>query len=176
MDTPFTFEPVTPAHRAMLKGWLSTPEAQRWWGDPDTEIDLIYAGEATGESRGFIAHHRQIGPFAYIQCWDCAMVPPHLLTEEPWVADQAPGTWGVDITIGDPTLLGKGWGSQAVRAFCDRLFAEGVPRLIIDPDATNLRAVRAYEKAGFTRFDQSTAPDGSVTLLMERFPPKDPSA
>ena len=168
-----TFEPVTPAHVPLLRGWLSTPEARQWWGEPEEEIRLILEGEASGESRGFIAVHEAHGPFAYIQCWDCALVPPHLVAEEPWVADQAPGTLGVDITIGVPDLIGRGLGSQAVRAFCDRLFAQGAPRLLIDPDAANGRAVRAYEKAGFTRFNEYTAPDGSVTLLMERLPPKE---
>lgn len=157
----------------MLTNWLSIDSSQEWWGNPAEELRLIFEGERTGESRGFIAHHSDHGPFAYIQCWDPSRVPDHLVDEEPWVRDQAAGTLGVDITIGVPTLLGKGLGSQTVRAFGDLLFAEGTPRLIIDPDARNTRAVRAYEKAGFTRFNSHTNADGSITLLMERLPPKD---
>lgn len=89
---------------------------------------------------------------------------------EPWLADQTPGTLGIDITIGKPNMLGKGLGSLAVRWFCKKLFAEGAPRLIIDPDTANLRAVRAYEKAGFVRFGTHARDDGT-TLLMEMFPP-----
>lgn len=169
------FVPVRPEDEPLLRRWLSTPHAQTWWGEPDHEIRLIFDGERTGESRGFIAHHGG-DPFAYIQCWACDAQPDEAITDEPWVRDQSAGTLGVDITIGEPTLLGKGLGSQAVRVFGDKLFAEGAPRLIIDPDAQNTRAVRAYEKAGFTAFDSFTNKDGSVTLLMERFAPKDLSA
>ena len=168
----FRFVPVTPDDRAMLREWLSTPDAQAWWGDPEEEIRLIFEGEASGESRGYIAHHQAHGPFAYIQCWECARVPADLAVHEPWVRNQSAGTMGVDITIGRPDLLGKGLGSGAVRAFCAMLFAEGVPRLVIDPDASNLRAVRAYHRAGFAPFDQFTDTDGSITLLMEMFPPE----
>ena len=170
-DTPMTFrfDPVTPADKPLLLDWLSTPESRRWWGDPAEEIRLIYDGEASGESSGFVVHGDD-GPFAYIQSWPCERQAPKAVAKEPWVAEQAPGTMGVDITIGRPDLLGKGLGSEVVRAFCMKLFKEGAPRLIIDPDTTNRRAVRAYEKAGFTRFDQYTHEDGSVTLLMEMFP------
>lgn len=153
----------------MLRAWLAQPHAQAWWGEPEHEIGLIYDGERTGESAGYIAHHDG-QPFAYIQSWPCDAQPDEAITKEPWVANQAPGTLGVDITIGAPDLLGKGLGSAGVRAFCEKLFADGAPRLIIDPDAANLRAVRAYEKAGFARFDTFTNPDGSVTQLMEKFP------
>lgn len=176
---PFRFAPVTPDDRATLLEWLSTADSRKWWGDPDEEIALIYEGEKTGESSGFIIHGGihgdDQGPFAYIQSWPCDAQPAEAIVDEPWVAKQAPGTLGIDITIGKPNMLGKGLGSRAVAAFCERLFAQGAPRLIIDPDAANLRAVRAYEKAGFVRFDNFTNPDGSITLLMEMFPPEGPN-
>jgi aminoglycoside 6'-N-acetyltransferase len=166
----FGFVPVTLADMPLLLDWLSAPASQRWWGDPGEEIRLIYEGEASGESRGFIVHDDQLGPFAYIQSWPCDAQPAEAIVDEPWVAKQSAGTLGVDITIGRPDLLGKGLGSEVVRQFCQKLFAEGAPRLIIDPDAANLRAVRAYEKAGFVRFDTHVRDDGT-TLLMEMFPP-----
>lgn len=166
----FRFVPVTSEDKPLLRAWLSTPDAQTWWGDPDEEIRLIYEGEVTGESRGFIVHTDGVGAFAYIQSWPCEAQPDEAIADEPWVREQLPGTLGIDITIGRPNMLGKGLGSAAVRAFCEKLFAEGAPRLIIDPDASNLRAVRAYEKAGFVRFDEHIQEDGT-TLLMEMYPP-----
>lgn len=159
----------------MLFEWLSMPDSQRWWGKPEDEIRLIFDGEKTGESSGFIVHGDDQIAFAYIQSWPCDQQPSEAIADEPWVADQAPGTLGIDITIGKPNMLGKGLGSLAVAAFCKKLFAEGAPRLIIDPDKANLRAVRAYEKAGFVRFDHFTNPDGSITQLMEMFPPEGPN-
>lgn len=167
----FRFAPVTPDDKSILRKWLSTPSSREWWGDPDHEISLIFDGEKTGESSGYIVHGDD-GPFAYIQSWPSDKQPADAIKREPWVAEQPVGTLGVDITIGRPDLLGKGLGTEVVRQFCQKLFAEGAPRLIIDPDASNQRAVRAYEKAGFSRFDQFTNPDGSITLLMEMVPPE----
>lgn len=167
----FRFVPVTPADMPLLRRWLSTADAQAWWGEPGEEIRLIFEGEASGESSGHIVHGSQ-GPFAHVQSWPCGGQPDEAILEEPWVADQSPETLGVDITIGEPDLLGKGLGSAAVAAFCAKLFAKRARRLVIDPDASNLRAVRACEKAGYCLFDQFINPDGSITLLMEMFPPE----
>jgi aminoglycoside 6'-N-acetyltransferase len=45
------------------------------------------------------------------------------------------------------------------------LLASGVPRLIIDPDPDNARAIRAYEKAGFVAFDRRTTIYGPALLM-----------
>ena len=46
-------------------------------------------------------------------------------------------------------MIGHGHGSAFIRAFIERLLATGTPRVVIDPDPANARAIRAYEKAGF---------------------------
>jgi aminoglycoside 6'-N-acetyltransferase len=56
-----------------------------------------------------------------------------------------------------------------IRAFADQLLASGTPRVVIDPDPTNARAIRAYEKAGFCRDRVVDTPDGPA-LLMVRDP------
>ena len=66
-------------------------------------------------------------------------------------------------------MLDRGHGSALIRAFADRLFASGTPRVVIDPDPANARAIRAYEKAGFCRDQIVDTPDG-VALLMVRDP------
>jgi aminoglycoside 6'-N-acetyltransferase len=45
------------------------------------------------------------------------------------------------------------------------LFREGAPRVIVDPDPANGRAIRAYEKAGFTHFDSRTTIYGSAVMM-----------
>ena len=42
---------------------------------------------------------------------------------------------------------------------------EGAPRVVIDPDPANLRAIRAYEKAGFRPFDARTSAYGPALLM-----------
>lgn len=52
----------------------------------------------------------------------------------------------------EPALHGRGHGTAALRLLVAHLLGErGHHRITIDPALENLAAIRAYEKAGFTR-------------------------
>lgn len=56
---------------------------------------------------------------------------------------------GIDLFL-DPTLHGRGYGSEAVRRVVRSLIDErGHHRITIDPAVANIAAIRAYEKVGF---------------------------
>jgi aminoglycoside 6'-N-acetyltransferase len=150
--------PVTEEHRDLLKNWLAQSHWREWWGDPAEELALIYAVDQ-GEHLPFIACVND-EPIAYIQCWWPAQHP-----DVPWVQEMKMTERGVDISIGDSSNLGKGLGSQIVKAFAAKLFAEGATRLVIDPDKNNERAIAAYLKAGFTPYAEFEG-----DLLMELSP------
>jgi aminoglycoside 6'-N-acetyltransferase len=58
---------------------------------------------------------------------------------------------GMDLFLGTP-FQDRGLGTDAVRTLARHLIEErGHHRLVIDPDAENTRAIRAYEKVGFRR-------------------------
>src|SRR2546430_2045143 len=55
---------------------------------------------------------------------------------------------GADVYIAEPGLLEKGIGSRALAMFYLRLMSEkALDFAMIDPEVTNARAIRAYEKA-----------------------------
>jgi aminoglycoside 6'-N-acetyltransferase len=153
-----SFIPVTEEHRALLSGWLQQPHWREWWGEPDEELRLIYAVE-DGEHLPFMACING-EPIAYVQCWWPAKHP-----DVPWVHDMAMTKRGIDISIGDQSNLGKGFGTLILKHFAAKLFAEGATRLVIDPDRRNSRAIAAYMKAGFTPFAEHES-----DLLMELLP------
>jgi aminoglycoside 6'-N-acetyltransferase len=64
-------------------------------------------------------------------------------------------------------MIERGHGSAFIRSFIEGLLADGVPRVVTDPDPINARAIRCYEKAGFARDRLVDTPDG-VALLMVR--------
>lgn len=56
------------------------------------------------------------------------------------------------IRIGDKTARGQGYGTEAVRLLTNFAFLDlGLHRVALHVYATNLRAIKAYEKAGFSR-------------------------
>jgi aminoglycoside 6'-N-acetyltransferase len=154
----YSFRPVTEADLPMLAAWLSEPHMAEWWDDPEVEIGHIREHiDSISVEPLIIELDGQ--PIGYLQSYD-----PHLEEDHPY-RDQPFGTLGIDISIARPELLGIGHGSAIVRQFADELFAEGAPRIIIDPDPGNRRAIRAYEKAGFKRIGERTSHYGQVILM-----------
>jgi RimJ/RimL family protein N-acetyltransferase len=144
------FKPITADHYELLRAWLETPHMREWWGDPETELRTIremVEGRDTTRPYLIVADERPVG---YIQVW---FIGHHQnadwLKENPWLAELPGNAVGVDLSIGDPDLLSQGIGSGALTAFVAMLRKECFETIIIDPDPSNARAIRAYEKAGF---------------------------
>ena len=56
----------------------------------------------------------------------------------------------IDIWIGEPTELGKGYGTTMMRLALARCFADpAVTEVLIDPLTSNTRAQRFYQRLGF---------------------------
>ncbi len=58
-------------------------------------------------------------------------------------------------------MIGRRHGAAYLGLLAQRLCAEGAPLVAIDPAIDNLRARRAYEKAGF-RFEASVATEAGL--------------
>jgi RimJ/RimL family protein N-acetyltransferase len=144
------FRPVTAQDYELLENWMQRPHWQEWWGEVDTELGHIREMvEGRDSTRPFL-FLLDGEPAGYIQVW---IIADHLaepwLSKAPWLRDVPADSVGVDLSIGTESNLGKGLGTAVLKAFLERLAAEGRHSIIIDPDAANLRAIRAYEKAGF---------------------------
>jgi aminoglycoside 6'-N-acetyltransferase len=124
--------PLATADAAELLRILRTPEVARWWDVPDEGFPLTDDPSATrlvievdGAVAGMIQFSEELEP-KYRHA-------------------------SVDLFLA-PALHGRGLGTEAVRAVVRHLIDErGHHRITIDPAAENAAAIRAYEKAGFTR-------------------------
>jgi RimJ/RimL family protein N-acetyltransferase len=66
--------------------------------------------------------------------------------------DRRNGSAAFGITIGEPELWGRGFGTDAVNALVDFAFGQlRLERVWLDTDEHNARAQAAYVKAGFTQ-------------------------
>ena len=159
----YAFRPLTPLDLPMLGEWLDRPHVAEWWDDEEDKLAEIRAAMADPSTQPHVVE-LDGRPIGYIQCYD-----PHLEDDHPY-RDQPEGTLGIDQFIGEPELIGIGHGTRLIAAFADGLFRQGAVRVIIDPDPANARAIRAYEKAGFTAFDRRTTIYGDA-LMMARDAP-----
>lgn len=70
--------------------------------------------------------------------------------------------------LGEEDYLGKGYGAEVVKKFSAKLLAPlGVARVILDPFADNKRAIRCYEKAGFSFVRTAKDTQGTEIYIME---------
>lgn len=99
-------------------------------------------------------------PFGYIQDYGIGDWSPHHLDFLP------PGSRGIDMYIGEPDMLGIGYGSRVLRQHAEHLLSRGAPALGIDPPPSNLAAIRAFLSAGFaTVGGPLDTPCGRVVLM-----------
>jgi aminoglycoside 6'-N-acetyltransferase len=154
----YAFRPMSADDLPVIKRWLETPHVRQWWHDPAEQFELVSGDLGHPDMAQFIvsANGRE---FAYLQCYN-------LSAWNTGFGPQPDGTRGLDQFIGESDMLGCGHGAAFVRVFAEQLFAEGTPRVVIDPDPTNARAIRAYEKAGFRPTGIVDTPDGAALLMI----------
>ena len=81
-------------------------------------------------------------------------IQTYLVTDHPeWdeIVQVGAGVAGVDLLIGEPDLVGRGLGPQALERFArDVVFADpAVHAVVATVEEPNHRSRRAFEKAGF---------------------------
>jgi aminoglycoside 6'-N-acetyltransferase len=154
----YEFLSMTSADLPLIRRWLKTPHVSEWWHDPAEQFELVSGDLDHPDMAQFIvASDRR--PFAYLQCYN-------LSDWNTGFGTQPDGTRGLDQFIGEADMLGKGHGSAFIRAFTEQLLAKGTPRVVIDPDPANTRAIRAYERAGFSKDCIVQTPDGPALLMV----------
>jgi aminoglycoside 6'-N-acetyltransferase len=165
-DRAISFTPVAAEHYPLLRTWLGRPHMREWWGDPDIELGYIRdMVEGRDTTRPFLIVASGM-PVGYIQYW---FIGHHQnqdwIEDHPWLAVLPRDAVGVDLSIGEPDQLSRGLGSKALMEFVEMLRAQGRETIIIDPDPANLRAVRAYEKAGFRPVPALADRTGDVLIM-----------
>ena len=161
-----SFRPVTTNDLPILGEWLNYEHWRRYWGNPDEELELI---------RQMVAGHDTTRPFmfsvdgqvmGYIQYW---FVGHHQnrswVNKYPWLQALPSEAVGIDLSIGKSKYLSKGIGTQTLNQFIERLSQLGYTNFVIDPDPQNKRAIRAYEKAGFSPITSLQDKNEDVLLM-----------
>ena len=144
-----------PGEHERMARWLNAPHVREWW-DPDDPpataagVRAHYGPRAAG-GEATTACIIEVGerPVGYVQFYPWDAYPDELAEMG---IDLEPGAYGLDILIGEADAVGAGVGSRAVAILSDHLGREcGATAVALTTAVANVRAVRAYEKAGFER-------------------------
>ena len=154
----YAFRAMTTADLPTIRQWLTLPHVREWWGDPEEQFALV-SGDLDEPAMDQYIVSVTGNPFGYLQCYD-------LTAWNSGFGTHPEGTRGIDLFIGEPGMIERGHGSALIRAFVDGRLKLGAPRLVTDPDPANLRAVRAYAKAGFRKARMVDTPDGPALLMV----------
>lgn len=141
--------PTTEDDVDLLARWFGSPDFVEYWGGVPMSRDQVaqkYIGRRRPRVESFLVLAQSSGtPVGYAQYWH---------------AGAAEG--GIDMVLG-PQARGRGLGPDAARALLAHLGGNlGWRRVTVDPLSENLRAVRAWEKAGFRKVSNE-----AEDLLME---------
>jgi aminoglycoside 6'-N-acetyltransferase len=154
----YEFVPMGAADLPLVRRWLETPHVSKWWHDPAEQFELVSGDLDHPETAQYIVTlGRQ--PFAYLQCYN-------LSAWNTGFGPQPAGTRGLDQFIGEANMLDRGHGTAIIGRFAGQLLAQGTPRIVIDPDPGNVRAIRACQKAGFSKDRIVDTPDGPALLMV----------
>jgi len=140
-------------HLSLLDRWLREPHVRRWWGDPVRNLAEVHQRPSDGGHALITADGLPIG---YV-CWqryrdeDMAIIG---------VPDLPEGAIDLDIMIGETSYVGHGVGPRALGLLLARVGRDpSVPLVGLATSVDNVSAVRAHEKAGFSRVRQFDDPE-----------------
>ena len=148
-----SLEPFDPKrHTERMLGWLHRPHVARWWGDPRQAMD--HAMRTPSEAHALIVADGT--PVGYL-CWQR---PTRGELEDAELTDLPEGLVDIDILIGEPGLLGQGIGSRALQQLLTRLRRDSSVLFAgLGTSVSNVRAGRAFERAGFSLFREFQDPE-----------------
>lgn len=144
----------------MLAEWLNQPAVAAWWTDTGAQVAALH-DKLDDPALHMLIVLRDGAPIAYAQCSEAA----HWRAPHYDALDTPEGTIALDVFSG-PGGMGCGgeWLDDLARHLLKR-----PPALIIDPDPANLRAIRAYEKAGFRGESVLLNEEGLPAHMMTRY-------
>ena len=149
--------------------WLLRPHVAKWYATPPNSFAEVIAKYGPRTQRDspvqasvILVDGKDVG---YIQSYPLELFPEYAAR-----LGCGPGEVGMDLFIGDELFLGWGLGTRAIRHYVDEVvFAgPGATACIAGPADGNEVSIRAFEKAGFRRWQVAANERGEPECVMRR--------
>lgn len=106
-------------------------------------------------------------PIGVVVLLDAAADPAHYWDTE--TQRVSPGTFAIDIWIGERDAIGRGYGTAMMKHAIVRAFeGHGAKRIVIDPLASNKRAIEFYRNLGFVEVGPRSFGNDDCLVLERR--------
>jgi adenylate kinase family enzyme len=147
------FEILRKDQEETLKEWLKQDHVAEFWHGVGLQNTLKSISRfVNGEETLFtlwIAYDGTI-PFGYLMTSKVDFEKDHLYAKHLNPSSKA---ITLDLLIGNPSYLGKGFGHRMIRELLQQKFHD-VTDVFIDPGVDNPKAIHVYEKAGFRKLEK----------------------
>jgi aminoglycoside 6'-N-acetyltransferase len=141
-ETQIELRAATPADLELLRRWDEQPHVIA--ADPNDDWGWEAELGRSPDWREQLIAELDGRPIGFVQIIDPAR------EESRYWGEVAPDLCAVDLWLGEPEDLGKGYGTAIMRAVLARCFADArVAAVLVDPLAANTRAHRFYGRLGF---------------------------
>ena len=163
-DGALRLRPATIADVPILERWDEDPAVRA--SDPEDWWDWTEELRDPGAWVEHFVAELQGRPIGFVQLLDAGREPTNY-----WGDDIPPGTWAIDIWIGDAEDRGQGFGTRMMALSLDRCF--GIHRaqeILVDPLVSNRAAHRFYRACGFEEVEERTF--GTDRCLVHRLRPR----
>ncbi len=161
----FTFKKLSSDDIPQLLVWFDEPHVNKWWPvlSKDETIEHFLKRIRSKDTFGYIVSIDNT-PIGYIQYY---YIDRTVEKAGSWLPELPKTTVGTDQFIGDPNYIGKGYGTQFVKAFIDylRSIEPTITTIIVDPEPDNHGAIRCYERVGFKRVGEFATRYGHALLM-----------
>lgn len=181
--TNFSFIPLSMHHLDILHRWMQEPHVQQWWGEGRSWSTSDIMDKYTPYTLGYKIENgekKPIAPFliefedrpiGFIQCYNAFDFKREGFDVKDIWQDEKHSLATIDFYIGDPDCIGKGLGTQALKAFLHQYVFSHFNACLVDPDKNNKIAIKTYSKAGFsTKKDL----DSSIIMIATKEPTINP--
>lgn len=163
MTFVISFKPMTDDDIPFWNKWVEKPQVKNtWFIEGYYPPNCIYEKlQGNGYDYPFIIYLDEI-PIGYIQCSDLYAYRIKCKDPKGVFTEEDPGTFCIDLFVGEENYLDKGYGTKIVESFIKKIILDFNPKkILIDPTIDNKRAIRCYEKAGFKflRYDNNGIKD-----------------
>lgn len=170
------FKSLDSADLQCLYEWFQQPEIKHWYAKDQSfskqEIIAKYSPRVKEEDKipSFIIWYEN-KPIGFIQYYALLNFLPegildfsHRLFDDIAPKDIA----GIDLFIGEAHYLNKGIGTKVIEQFISDIIFPHFKAVVVDPDIQNVRAVKAYQKAGFSPFsvEKSEKYDETIQIMI----------
>ncbi|MEA9355543.1 GNAT family N-acetyltransferase [Bacteriovorax sp. PP10] len=149
----FEFKKLSHEDIPLVHEWMTSPHVREFWTEKAvgnfSNFKKTFEGKIASKKLNPYIVFLQGKPIGYIQSY---------------VVDEK--TFGIHQFIGVEEFVDKGLGSMFVKEFTDELLtSKKITRIITDPSVLNLRAQKAYEKAGFKKVKNA---DENIVMMEKK--------